>query len=458
MIIFKGQEILLHQHKGNTDYIIISFIGAGHNHEADNNFFLKPIVEKYNISCLGITSKIDNYYIHEDMKEVIALCNQIASSYQKVIVVGLCMAAYAALKYSKLLNADTVFAMCPSCTIDPKLLPVHVIASGLAKRLDEKIVTQSSLTQNDFKGKLYIAYDPTVSPDTIDARQVDYLKQLAPQAIYIPAHFTGHNTVAHLQGSQVFKSIIDALAYGTDQDVIKTVIYVRRHHINNISQKADLSIERHPLLIYKLLTSPSFAKVRYNNTLHENYPFRLKLCYSLNTQGYQQESSEYLKATLFYHLQKNCLPPNHHSLTLNPYPYFINYNGCYISYNFINRKLEAIINIAEKPFCLPLQIYKTNGKIKLICVHSGIIFELQYEDSLHFKLALPSDEYTPDHVKLSFNGYHIFIHCSNKRKYIGITPDYSVISTATSPQAWEAFTAISMVSSSEIPAPNTLFT
>lgn len=191
MIIFEGEELILHYHEGDSDYIIISFVGAGHSHEAQKSFFLKPIVEKYNISCLGITCKSDNYYLHENIKEIITLCNEISLKYKKVILIGVCMAGYAALKYSKLLNADIVFAMSPACTIDQKILPIHQVAINLLTRVNEKTIKQSTLKQNDFQGKLYVVHDPTIPSNNIDALQIDFLKTIAPQAVYIPVFFLG---------------------------------------------------------------------------------------------------------------------------------------------------------------------------------------------------------------------------------------------------------------------------
>lgn len=449
MIIFEGEELILHHNKGKTNYIIISFMGTGHKEEANTQYFLKSIVEKKNISCLGMTTKVYQYYIHPEIEVILSLCNEITKDYQKVIVIGLSMGGYAALKYSKRLKADVVFAMAPRCTLDQEVCPLATFPKSVAMTMSPDQVKQSTIRQDDLGGKIYLVYDPLGLPFVYDKENAGFIYNLIPGIIKIPTFFSGHIVITHLQGTNVFLSIIECLAYKTDQDVIKTVTYIRRHHINNILRKFTL-INKYPLLTYKILASKTLTKIRNNNIIYEDYTLRLKLCYLLNTKGYQQESSECLKASFLYNLQNIRYDPNQPIIGLTPYPFLINYHGCYIGYDLINKTLEAITNILQKPFCLPLQIYKQNGKFKVICIHNGVIFELKYTNSSHFNLTLLSNSYTSDHVKLSFHGNYIFIHPIIRKYYITVTAENSIAYDRIAPAEWETFTAVSMVSPSEI--------
>lgn len=444
MIIFEGKEIILHQHKGETDYIIITFMGAFESNKAHYEFFLKKVVEKYNISCLGFTTTTDHYYLHDDMNEMIALCNEISKDYKKIIIIGLSMGGYAALKYSKQLNADTVLAMTPRCTLDSDIRPLPKSATA-TRTLPQEVIKHSTIYENDIQGKIYLVYDPGCTTEDFDVEHIDYLYKLIPQAILVPVYHTGHITIHHLKGSEFFKSIIDALVQGDDQNIIKTITYIKRHHIVNVFTKAQRFMTKYTLLTYKMLTSSAFEKVKNHQLIQDDYCFRLKLCYWLNVKGYQKESSDYLKSIFFYHTQ-NIPYANQQLMSLPPYPYLINYNGYYLGYNFVTKKLKAMLNIGETAYCLPLQIYEQNGRVKIICIQNNIIFELKYgEDQDLFQLALLSDSYTPDHVKLSFSGYNIFIHQTNKKYYIGIQKFTGALYyTSTSTKEWEAFTPISM--------------
>lgn len=459
MIIFEGKEIIVHHHKGNSNYIIISFEGANECDKASSNFFLKPIMEKYNISCLGITSKTnDYYYIHPEIQKVINICNKISRGYKKIIITGLSMGGYAALKYSKSLNANSVFAMAPQCTINKNICPVYEQIEAVASEFTKEEVEDSTIQAKDLQGEIYLVYDPFSPSDTFDKEHIGFLYRIIPQAITVPTFFSGHPVISHIKGSEVFKAIIDALIEGNNQKVIHTVSYIRRHHITNIITKTWHAIIKHPLLVYKMLTSPTFAQVKNNNQLFQDYNLRLRLCYILNINGYQNESSKYLLSIFLYNTQKidSNVDSNQLLSPINPYPFIISVQGCYICYNFITKKLSTIHNIGEKAHCLPLQLYKINGKIKLICLHNNCIFELQYtEDPLLFNLALLTNHHTKNNIKLNFNGYHTYIR-TNDNRYIGVDLNKAIF-TAVVPQEWECFTSISMVSPTEITTPNTIF-
>lgn len=448
MIIFDGQEVVINYHEGNSDYIFITFNSLGtNNHENKESYFLKPIAEKYNFACLGIITKINNYYLHPEIQEVINLCNNITKNYKKIIITGLSMGGYGALKYSKALNADIVFPMSARCTIDIKQQPLYGAEVEIASKLPPEVVKNSTIKTDDVGGKVFLVYDPLSPPNNLDIEHLTHLRQELPRATFLPTHFTNHMVIFHLQGSMVFKSIIDALVAGDEDNIVKTVISVRRHHIKNIIAKSEQFSKKYPYLIYKMLTGPTFAKVKDNHLILDNYKLRLQLCYLLNVQGFQKESSDYLKAIFFYHTQNIPHDQYKEQNGLNPYPYLINYHGYFLCYNFVTKKLNSIVSIGEKPYCLPLQLYKEHGKIKLITIHNGVIFKLTYDDDddFSFNLSLLSDEKNDNLVKLSYANYNIFMHLKHKKHYINIVPGHG-IGSGPKPSTSESFTAISMIS------------
>lgn len=448
MIVFDGQEIVINYHEGSSDYIFVTFNSLGtNNHENKERYFLQPIAEKYNFACLGIITKVNNYYLHPEMQEVIDICNNITKNYKKVIITGLSMGGYGALKYSKALNADVVFPMSPRCTIDLEQQPLYGPEVDIAATLPPEVVKNSTIKADDVGGKVFLVFDPLSPPNNLDIEHLTHLRQELPRARFLPTYFTNHMVIFHLQGSMVFKSIIDALVDGDEDNIVKTVTSVRRHHIKNIIAKTDLFLKKYPYLTYKMLTGPTFDKVKDNHFILDHYQLRLQLCYFLNTQGYQQESSDYLRKIFFYHTQNIPHDKYQQQSELNPYPYLINYHGYYLCYNFVDRKLNSVVCLGEKPYCLPIQLYKEHGKIKLIVIHNGVIFKLTYddEDELSFNLALLSDEKNDNLVKLSFTHYNVFMHLKHKKRYINIVPGHG-IGSGVEPHISESFTAISMVS------------
>jgi len=443
MIIFEDNSIVLHHFEGDTDYIIISFAPYGETAKAKETFFLDKIVKKYNISCLGITTKVDNYYLCEDMEQVIILCNTITNKYKKIIIIGWSMGGYAGLKYSKKLNANIVFAMAPRVTIDQEICSLLNYIS--TKDFPSNEIKKSTLQKSDIQGKIYLAYDQYSPLDLFDKQHITFLQNIYSEIVNIYTCFSNHSVINSLQGSEKFKSIIDALVSENDQNIIQTITYIRRHHINNVIAKINFLMNKYPLFIYKMIKSYTFSKVENNHILLNDPKFSLRLSFLLNQQGYQQESCDCLKSNFFYYVLKIPYNKTPTILPQNIYPYLINFHGYYLGYNFITKKIQAMLNVADQAFTIPIQLYKNNGKVKLICILNGIIFKLQYCDSQLFNMLLLSDENFTQDIKLSFFAYNIFIHSINKKLYISVSPE-GEITTAGNPLEWESFTMISMYS------------
>ncbi|CAI3951874.1 Tetratricopeptide (TPR) repeat (TPR) (PDB:3AS4) [Commensalibacter communis] len=456
MIIFKGKDLILHHHKGKSDYIIISFRPGYEFNTALDDFFLLPVVKKYDINFLGINAFWNHYYLTSEMNKVIELCNRISKQFKKIIVMGLSLAGYAALKYSKALNADIVFAMSPRATLDKQVCPLSHMSEDAVTKLPYTTVKKSTIQASDIKGKVFLVFDPYVPKEDLDKEHLGYLRKQIGECVNIPTYFAGHMLITHLQGSVVFKSIIDALVSNNKQKVISTVADVRRHHIENIKVKAALFIDKYPYLVYRMLTSQSFLQVQNNQKILNDYRLLLKLSFNLAKKGYQQESANFLRSILFAKTGNfdvsNTTPQQQSCLT--PYPYLINFHGYFLAYNYQTKQLEPAANLDEKPYCLPVQIYNQNGKMKLICIHLGFIFELKYQDKVSYHLDLLSDDYTPNHIKPILIGNVMFIHTIERNRFIGV--HQGNIHIASRPQDWESFAPISMVSPTQIAKQNSI--
>lgn len=89
MIIFNGKDICVHYNEGHTDFLLITFMGIGHETAWENQYFAKPFVENQNISCLGIVSKERNWYVTDEIQNVFAIIDAVRATYKKIITIGL---------------------------------------------------------------------------------------------------------------------------------------------------------------------------------------------------------------------------------------------------------------------------------------------------------------------------------------------------------------------------------
>lgn len=442
MIIFEGEELLLHYHEGTSDYILITFASADQTDQAYHRYFLQPIAEKYQLSCLGITTKVDNFYQHSDMHHIIPLCNEITQRYKKVIIIGLSMGAYAALKFSAELHANIVFAMGARYTLDASVASVCGIMQRTVDRLDTYSIQETTIQPHEVSGKLYIAHDiyqGTAGYNDIDHQHAYQIIEKLPNTVLVPVLFAHHLVTNSLKGSEEFKSILDILVTENDQEIIQQVAHIRRHHINNIYNKILLLINRYPLWIYKLLVSKSFSYVKNNHILFDDYEQNLRLAYLLQIRGYHDASHHLLKICFLRNIlhcsfyEANQIHQEYKAnsnLLIQELPYLVAHNGSMLVFDQIQRKMIVTRDFISNMNFIPVRLYKEQGCFKLVCVWEEMLFELKYHGEIIYLAPLHAKEqakdtiiiekhehtavmiYTPDHQlcfyveSLENNGFH----------------------------------------------------
>ncbi|NHN85232.1 hypothetical protein GOB93_11345, partial [Acetobacter musti] len=120
MILYEGEELVVHQAEGDTDYLLVTFVGAWETEHACRTFLAETPVRKNRISCLGITAKVDYWYISPETDHVLSLIRNIAAGYSRIILFGMSMGGHAAIAFSRALNADVVFTGAPKWSLDPE--------------------------------------------------------------------------------------------------------------------------------------------------------------------------------------------------------------------------------------------------------------------------------------------------------------------------------------------------
>lgn len=454
MIIFEGEELLLHYHEGTSDYILITFTSADQTEQAHSEYFLKPIVEKYDLSCLGITTKFDNYYQHSDMYHIIPLCNEIAQKYKKIVVTGLSMAAYASLKFSAELKADIVFAMGARYTLDAKTASVSGIMQRTVDRLDPHSIVQTTIQPYDVSGKLYIAHDTyqgIVGYNAIDHEHVDKIIENLPNTVLVPVLFAHHLVINSLKGSEEFKSILDMLITGNDKDVIQQVVKIRRHHIRNIYNKITLFRNRYPLFVYKLLISKSFSKVKNNYILFDDNENNLLLIYSLCIKNYHQQSRNllrlcflraYLKCSFYEANQINSRHIMNENNSLSHLSYLIAYNYYILVFDQAQKKIIPLRGFIYNAHCLPVRLYRDLSGYRLVCVWEDVLFKLHYCKGEIFITPLVFDEQQEDVIVVEKQENTAIIYSPDRKHCFQVDLQGNGNFYPNEPKEWERFAII----------------
>ncbi|WP_271834001.1 hypothetical protein [Commensalibacter communis] len=450
MIIFEGEELLLHFHEAESDYIIISFASADQTEQAYNRYFLKPIVEKYHLSCLGITTKIDNFYQHSDMHHIIPLCNEITQYYKKIIIIGLSMGAYAALKFSAALHANIVFAMGARYTLDAEIAPVCAIMQRTVDRLDPYSIQETTIQPDEVTGKLYIAHDTyhgIPGYNDIDHQHANKIIENLPNSVLVPVPFAHHLVVNSLKGSEEFKSILDMLVTEEDHHVIRRVAEVRRYHIYNIYSKILILKDRYPLLIYKLLISKALAQVKNNHIVYDDYVRHLSVIYQLAMRGYIKESRSLLQScflrgflycSLYEANQINKQFELHPNPLLNQLHYLVAHSGRLLAFDQIQKKITTIHICMHDTHLVPLRLYKN----QLVCVWKEMMFALRYNEQAISLVPFDADNQANDMLAIEKQDQTVIIYTPERKSCFHVDLEGNSEFCRVEPREWEKFAVI----------------
>ncbi|MFT8719431.1 MAG: hypothetical protein ABF824_08590, partial [Acetobacter sp.] len=243
MLVYEGDELVLHYEAGDTDYIVITFQGAHRTETASTAFFADVPLKKNRITAIGVTAKVDHWYISPDTEKILTLIEEIASDYQQRILIGLSMGGYAAIAFSKRLKATRVFSCAPKWSLDPNEcdVPQNYVEQNFRPGMEGM-----GLRQEQTSGQIFITYDPGHEIDTYHVQKIAaHLKD----AFFIKTFYTGHIVFDHLSGSANFLALVNALCSNeASTEVLRTVSKIRRFHYNNLINRLERSIYTHPIM------------------------------------------------------------------------------------------------------------------------------------------------------------------------------------------------------------------
>lgn len=185
-MIHRAKHVELIYAENSSDYLVITFNGTGTRADG-KRFWGDSFLKKNGISALGFVSVDRNWFPRESMEELYEIARPILERYKYRCTYGASMGAYGAIKYSRLLGADTVVAFSPQYTIDP-----HREHAAFTWFFDESLNKEVTIVASDLGGRIVILFDPKTFVDNYAAK---YIGGLSENVHLIPLPFIGHTTV-----------------------------------------------------------------------------------------------------------------------------------------------------------------------------------------------------------------------------------------------------------------------
>ena len=299
-IIFNGAELVAHHNPGETPFLLVTFMGAFHEGEAETLYLMKNVVEAEGIACVGVTARIRNLYISPEIEAIAAEVRTIRRPGQKVIVLGQSSGGYAAVKFANLFAADYVLTFSPIFSLDPDDLGLspgqeaelailrsairfHRVPTGIVRRLMRP-------GPEDCAAPVLLAYDIHSTQDSLAA---DRYGELFPDARFVRARNLGHAVFDRLNDGRLTLSLLDCL---NNDDPEGAYCLLNRETRNSEAALSELMVRiarwRPAMVPVALRTSR--ARDNLKSDLRRTHAFNTVLAYEMTARGDASGACRYL--------------------------------------------------------------------------------------------------------------------------------------------------------------------
>lgn len=287
-IVYSGDEIAAYYHAGFSSYMLVTFSELHHERQGEDHYFVKELVEKVDISCVGIVNVVKSFYLSSEMAEVIRIVDQVRGD-RKLIVFGQSMGAYAAIKYSAALRADYVIACSPFYSMDPDELDLpserhrYILMSsmqhhGVVYRPEFKGM---GLKASDGHGRIISLYDPFDSVDTFDS---GLIRKHLPTAEFIAVPLASHEIYNASWTPKLFSLLMEAVQSDDPRAFGREVTAIRRATAQFMLRTIRKAAYQQPEMCARALHSPRVTRnLEYKAILAD--PINMILTYRLFAKG-----------------------------------------------------------------------------------------------------------------------------------------------------------------------------
>ncbi len=189
-VVFENDYMRVIHAPAASSWVCITFNEMGSVAEG-SSFWGDQFLAKQGISAIGFMSKRPNWFPRGPTLEAIAAIRQLlAETYTAVVTYGFSQGAYAALTYSRPLNAGMSLAFSPQASIAP-----HDVApwdTRYAQFYDPALNADMLLTDADLAGRNLVFFDPLHG---WDRRHAELIKRISGSVELIHLPLVEHDTV-----------------------------------------------------------------------------------------------------------------------------------------------------------------------------------------------------------------------------------------------------------------------
>ena len=369
-IVYSGNEVGVFHHRGESDYLLVTFSELHHERQGEYYYFGKHLAEKGDISCIGVINHVKGFYMSSEIENVVKIVDQIRGD-RKVIVFGQSMGAFGAIKHSAALRADYVVACSSFYSMDPDELnlPSDRHRNILLHSMQHHGVvyrpefTGMGLKPADCHGRIISLYDPFDSTDAYDA---DLIRKHLPTVEFVTVPLASHEIYNLSWTPKMFSLLMEAVQSDDRGAFAREMNEIRRATSQFMLRTIRKATYHKPEMCARVFRSPRVTRnVDYKIMLAD--PINLVLVYRLFAKGQRQ-----LAASHFALVAKEVMQLDLDNAEVAEGPVIdaviarklcllMSCHGSFLAYDLNTRSVHLDRNILTHPHLVPIHAKQADG-------------------------------------------------------------------------------------------------
>ncbi|WP_430912010.1 hypothetical protein [Methylobacterium sp. sgz302541] len=244
-LIHDGDHLVVRREEGGSDWTLVTF-NESSMVASGGRYWAQSFARRNGLRALGFVTRAPNWFPVAGMTTAIGQLPTEAGDRRPRILYGHSMGAYAAIKFSAALRAETVLAFSPQFSIAPE-------DTGEFSLYTPYYSAQNSgmkIGPADVSGRVYLFYDPCLDHDRFHAGRIADIHDV----VLIPVRHTGHDTIRCFASSSVALRLIAACRSDDRTSLLRLVAARRRLFPNRYRNVALAVARRRPHLAVRIIS------------------------------------------------------------------------------------------------------------------------------------------------------------------------------------------------------------
>lgn len=242
-IVFEDDNVRVIYRKGRSDRLLITFADLVTQLDG-TRFFADVPVEKLDLAAVGFVAKAGNWFPASSIAAAAEALKPLLASFAGITIYGGSMGGYGAIKYSRLLGADLVIALCPQWSLDASE------CDGFNPRWQSyyrPFMAGMGIRAQDVGGRIFLLADMGHALDRSHAGQI---QRAAPDLHIVNTPSTGHHVTTVMAGTANLSHLM-AACLAQDVGAIRPLVRTsRRYHRYRLETLVERMQHSHPGLLH----------------------------------------------------------------------------------------------------------------------------------------------------------------------------------------------------------------